>query len=298
MVDDSLSHTVDALAKRVEQGEQQLDALQRTVANLGNELDQLRREGNVPASQRSKEPSTTPQGHAQLHRVVAAVWQDHADEKYRSDMSHWRGAGRWADIELWERIGKDRLVQVKELLQRVHAEPKTDGLRLLEWGPGGGSNLLASSSIASDLYAVDISQKNLDESGRILKGANFDRYHPILLEGSISDAVGAIDHPIDVFLSTAVFQHFPSKQYGLDVLQAVSSKMPSGACGIVQIRYDNGNPKFAPKSVAEYSRGHITATSYAIDEFWDALVGAKFVPLEVRDINSRINYATFLFKKA
>jgi cyclopropane fatty-acyl-phospholipid synthase-like methyltransferase len=168
---------------------------------------------------------------------------------------------------------------------------------VLEWGPGGGANLSAIREIASVIYAVDISAKNLKESGRILTEAGFDAFRPVLLRDDMAAAVRQIETPIEVFLSTAVFQHFPTKEYGIQVLKEVFSVMTSGGCGLIQIRYDNGNPKYAPKPVEEYAQRHITATSYAIDEFWVLLQETGFEPFAIHGVDPRVNYATFTFTK-
>ena len=102
---------------------------------------------------------------------------------------------------------------------------------------------------------------------------------------------------IDIFISTAVFQHFPSKAYGVDVLSIVSKKMKKGGIGIVQIRYDDGTVKFRPKELAEYQKRYIYATSYKLVEFWEILKVVGLNPLAVVDVDKSINYATFVFEK-
>jgi hypothetical protein len=94
-----------------------------------------------------------------------------------------------------------------------------------------------------------------------------------------------------------VFQHFPSKDYGLDVLAVACEIMKPGGLGYIQIRYDDGNPKYAPKNVADYGRQHLFATSYALSEFWSALDDAGLQPLKIANLNTAVNYAAFYFKK-
>ena len=80
-----------------------------------------------------------------------------------------------------------------------------------------------------------------------------DRFRPIVLDGEPEAVLTAIDRPVDLFVSAAVFQHFPSQEYGRRVLASASASvaMAPGAIGYVQIRYDDGTPKYAPKEVAE-----------------------------------------------
>lgn len=84
--------------------------------------------------------------------------------------------------------------------------------RLLEWGPGGGANLLAFAGSSRRLYGADISTKNLAECASVL--AELDpspEFRPILVGDDPTTVADAFDEPIDVFVSTAVFQHFPMR---------------------------------------------------------------------------------------
>lgn len=223
------------------------------------------------------------------------VWEDHEDEEYRRDQSHWRGHGRWTDDERWLRIGRGTLNGIKEIERLVRRKVLAASPVVLEWGPGGGSNLLALSKLASKLYATDVSSKNLEESARVLREAGFSAFQPILLKSSLEQDLALVEEPIDVFISSAVFQHFPSKQYGLDVLATVRRRMADGGVGRIQLRFDNGNPRYRPKATTQYEKSHIRATSYGLDEFWDALKTAGFQPLSIVKLDGRNNYATFLF---
>jgi hypothetical protein len=62
----------------------------------------------------------------------------------------------------------------------------------------------------------------------------------------------------------------------------------------VQIRYDDGTPKYVQKQ-DDYRSRHVTFTSYPLDEFWELLVAAGLRPLAITAVNSAVNYATFTF---
>lgn len=226
---------------------------------------------------------------------IRAVWEDHLDEDYRRDQSHWRGQGRWDD-EHWLGIGRRSRLRIARLYQAAGrdldvAKPQA----LLEWGPGGGSNLLALAGDASTLFAVDISKKNLEESGRVLREVPGTTFVPIHLVAEPDTVVPEITTPIDLFLSTAVFQHFPSPEYGHKVLEVAHRVMAPHALGYVQIRFDNGNPKYAPKPLENYREKHITANSYELSQFWDLLVATGFQPIQIADVATANNYASFYF---
>ncbi len=223
---------------------------------------------------------------------VIAVWDGHPDEDYRRDMSHWRGQGRWAE-EKWAAIGADTVKSIRRAARTVGRDVPAGPV--LEWGPGGGSNLLACASISRRLYGADISSKNLAECARVL--AELDpapEFRPILVGDDPAAVAQAIDEPIEVFVSTAVFQHFPTREYGGEVLRTVAGVVAPGALGCVQIRYDDGTPKYLPKQ-GDYFAKHVTFTSYQLDEFWDLLKSVGLAPLEISSLNSKVNYATYLF---
>lgn len=98
-------------------------------------------------------------------RDLTGVWESHPDEDYRRDMSHWRGHGRWPD-HAWAAIGVATRTQVGGAAAMLGREVPRGPL--LEWGPGGGTNLAAFVGVASHLYGADLSQRNLDECVRVL----------------------------------------------------------------------------------------------------------------------------------
>jgi hypothetical protein len=223
---------------------------------------------------------------------VIAVWDGHPDEDYRRDMSHWRGHGRWPD-EKWAAIGAATLRSIRRAATTLGRDVPTGPL--LEWGPGGGANLVACAGISQRLYGADISTKNLAECARVL--AELDpspEFRPILVGDDPTAVAAAIDEPIEVFVSTAVFQHFPTREYGGEVLRTVAGVLAPGALGCVQIRYDNGTPKYLQKQDDYFAR-HVTFTSYPLDEFWDLIKSVGLQPLDISGLNGKVNYATFSF---
>lgn len=233
------------------------------------------------------------------HKAIKAVWNDYESEEYRQDQSHYRGIGRWADDEAWQNIGKSTL-QNFHMLWQLEGRSLGDfkNLTVLEWGPRGGTNAFALRENASQYFGVDISEKNLAEAGRMLKKEGKDGYfHPIHLSGAPETIIPAVGKPVDLFLSTAVFQHFPSNKYGEEVLRALRAVCSDTALGMIQIRFKNDNFKYdGISSIEEYHKKHITANSYALEVFWDLLLETGFEPVAVNRIASRNNYATFLIK--
>jgi Methyltransferase domain len=229
---------------------------------------------------------------------LAEVWERHPDEAYRRDISHWRGEGRWTD-ERWDAIGRATKRRVKGLFRTAgrrmaHAPSRV----VLEWGPGGGANVVALADWASVVYGVDVSQANLDECSRVVDEAGAGVFRPVLLTGEPSSALESVEQPIDLFVSTAVFQHFPSKAYGRAVLEAVRPAMAPSGLGYVQIRYNDGRREYRPKPLADYRQSHITATSYGLAEFWRLLVQTGYAPMKIANLNTHVNYASYYFAVA
>ncbi len=233
------------------------------------------------------------------HSEAKNVWEGYDDEDYRRDQSHWRGYGRWKNDNAWQAIGKSTKKNIELIYCYIGKRlNESEKLCFLEWGPGGGANIFGMRDYAYRYYGVDISEKNLSEANRMISEEGYaEIFKPIRVLSQPSDVLGELDVKIDVFVSTAVFQHFPSKAYGAEVLKVVSKIMAPNGVGVVQIRFDNGNPKFKPiEALSSYKKKHITANSYAIEEFWDLLKLSGFIPLCISNIRSENNYATYFFK--
>ncbi|POF34361.1 methyltransferase domain-containing protein [Roseibium marinum] len=228
------------------------------------------------------------------------IWANNENEEYRKDNSHFRGVGRWTDDERWKSIGKNSLTALNRHIRMVTNDPFywTQERNMLEWGPGGGSNAYAFRKLVQYYYGVDISQDNLNETERVASEDGTQGFVPVLLNSSIDDVIKSVREPVDIFLSTAVFQHFPSKAYGVEVLKCVHQVLKPGGIGMVQIRFDNGNPKYKPiAELEEYHEKHITATSYALDEFFGILQEIGFYEIFITGLNRDINYVTYLFRR-
>lgn len=236
---------------------------------------------------------------AEETQIAKDIWERHEDETYRKDQSHIRGVGRWADDARWIEIGTTTLQVLNRYLNAINRGKFWEKTRvILEWGPGGGSNIYALGKYSRLYYGVDISDKNLMEAKKVSIESKCSGFCPIFLTDSIEDAMKKVENDVDVFISTAVFQHFPSKAYGVNVLNVVFAKMAPGAVGFVQIRFENGNEKFRPiEELSEYKRRHIFANNYRIDEFASVLEATGFVGVSVTEIRPEFNYVHFCFQK-
>ena len=225
-------------------------------------------------------------------RAPVDVWENYGDESYRRDQSHWRdSSSRW-EADRWENVGRKTLSEIQKVYSFLgrdfHAECA------LEWGPGGGTNLLAIRSRVNQVYGVDISQKNLEESKRVLTEVSFADFSPIRLQGDPVTVKHLFETSPDLIFSKAVFQHFPSKHYTAHVLAVLREICAVNAVGYIQFRYDDGRKKYRPKD-SDYASNHITMTSFPIAEFWGLLAHVGFNPQYVTILNTRTNYAAVSF---
>ncbi len=173
--------------------------------------------------------------------------------------------------------------------------------RMVEWGPGGGANAIVFAHVFETFYGVDISDANLNECRKQLEMRGFKGFAPVLINAeSPEEAMTQIDEPCDFFLSTSVFQHFPSKGYGARVLSIASDMLRPGAIALIQIRYDDLSPRFRPRN-RDYNTHAIVFTSYKLHEFWSLASEKGFTPhfIKLRPVENflDVNYAYFYLRK-
>lgn len=173
--------------------------------------------------------------------------------------------------------------------------------RILEWGCGGGAishELLR--SWVNEVIGVDISQASLDEASLQMRCGlpSNCRFTPKLI-GEPEDLIDDDDiseAEIDGIVSVAVFQHFPSKDYTRRVLSVMRKILKAGGVALIQVRFDNGNPKYRSKDPSEPydSPNMFTRCSWGIEVFWRELKLAGFGKVLVADIQESDNYAWYI----
>lgn len=234
------------------------------------------------------------------YRHLAEVWEksgNQKEEEYRQDISHWRHVGRWKNDDKWQNIGL-RSLSILEDAHKYTDIPVKWGkkVNILEWGPGGGANLFAFRNKCKNYFGVDISEKNLTESQRMIKEEGQDIFRPVFIRDP-NEALEQIDEKVDYFLSSATFQHFPSQEYGIQVLETIANLCKKDALGFIQIRYRSSEKRYRGiKKISQYKEHHITANSYEIDQFNDLCNAAGFRVISIRDISSATHYITFMLK--
>jgi hypothetical protein len=230
-------------------------------------------------------------------KVAKKIWNNYNDEERRKELSHWRGAGKFKDDDMWLGIGKRSKKSLDNLIKNENRFWDRDCV-ILEWGSGGGANAFELCNFSSVYYGVDVSSKNLQEAERVCSIDSLGKFHPVLINNSPEEVLSSVEKSINLFLSTAVFQHFPSKSYGIEVLKILFKMCAPDALGMLQIRYDDGSEKFAGNnSIDEYNKNFIIATTYTIEEFWRACNDVGFQVIYINNLNDNVKYVTFYLKK-
>lgn len=212
---------------------------------------------------------------------AARYWSASSNRPWVRDMSHWRGQGRWAVDDAWLSIGREHVDMVKRMV-RQSGQTNAAFRRMMEWGPGGGSNAVAFARWLDTFVGVDISEANLVECGRQLAALGFDGFQPVHVPATEPAVVREhVCEPLDLFLSTAVFQHFPSQTYGRRVLQLAYDLLRPDGLALIQTRYDDGSEHVQCKTGDYNDKSAVTFTSFRVDEFWAMTQAAGFEPLYV-----------------
>lgn len=227
---------------------------------------------------------------------LVAVWEKLEDETRRRELSHWRDSGGSRTREGWLRIGW-RTWSALEAHARFlgHSFDSLLSAGVLEWGPGGGANVAGAPSSVGDYFGVDISRSNLGEARRIAAEVGVP-FHPIEFDGSLGPLQPLLPESVGIFLSTAVFQHFPSKEYTVDVLRSVQRVLAEQALVLIQIRHDDGDPRFAgiaDPDLYATDDNFLRATSFSLKEFSRTLIDLGLQIDFITGGHTDTNYLTF-----
>lgn len=231
---------------------------------------------------------------AGITRNATALWARSGSDEHVRDLSHWHGEGRWADEGNWERNGQRHFDMLGKLC--LLAEVTQPIQSMVEWGPGGGLNAVWFCATVPIFYGVDISPANLAECQRQVEARGLRGFIPVLIDiDKLERCLDLVEQPVDFFLSTAVYQHFPSKEYGIRVTELAARLLADGGVALIQIRYDDGSPRLKAKK-RNYEKNVVFFTSYEIHEFWQIAVDVGLKPLAV-SLNPKTTYAYFFLKK-
>ncbi len=230
-----------------------------------------------------------------LFKIVNQIWNQ--NDLSMNSLSHIRGQGKFRDETRWIRIGEDNLDKYKTLC--ILTGYSTNIKAMAEWGPGGGANAIIFKDYAQTFYGIDISSKNLSECENQLKGI-YSGFRGVLIDIAKPEQVlSKIKEPVDFFLSTSVYQHFPDQSYGIEVTKLAYQLLTNNGIALIQIRYK----RFAENKIEEakllardYPAHLCHFTTYSIEDFWVCLEQIGFNVINVI-LEPKITYAYFLVNK-
>jgi SAM-dependent methyltransferase len=230
-------------------------------------------------------------------RDAQALWNP-ADNQVRKSDAHWRGAGTFANDDVWLAIGRDHLALYRTFTAGIgFSRPLR---RIVDWGCGGGANAVQFGPLAEEYVGVDVSTATLEECAREAVRAGTARFLPVLIDVADPEAaVALIDGPADLFICTFVLELVPSQAYGLRLLRIAERLLAPGGIAFVQIKYDTGSWRTASFR-RSYRRNFAAMTTYRLDAFWRAASACGLTPRLMSLVPDHVldaRYAYFLLEK-
>ncbi len=208
-----------------------------------------------------------------LESDSADYWSLSSYDARIQDYSHWCGSSRWAEsrwIDYGERNVGLALEKIREAAGPAFSEFRDSSAagEALEWGCGGGPNVVALHRHFARVTGLEIAAPTLEECRRQASVRGIAGFRGILIEaGRPESALKMIgEDSLDFIFSIEVFQHFPSKEYTSRVLKVMNAILKSGAIAWIQVRDFDGSPKLRQKQ-EDYAANMIYMTSFSREEF-------------------------------
>jgi hypothetical protein len=205
-----------------------------------------------------------------LERDAAKYWKLSSYDSRVQDYSHWCGSARWDEAK-WLEYGEGN---IRFALGKINAIEGADFLEkaatgeALEWGCGGGSNVVALSRRFLRVCGLEIAAPTLEECSDQAKRRGIVNFRGILIESGLPESVLKLieSESLDFVFSIAVFQHFPSKDYTARVLRVMNAILKSCALAWIQVREFDGSLKLRQKET-DYAANMIYMSSFTCEEF-------------------------------
>lgn len=171
---------------------------------------------------------------------VAREAVDHwsSPESKSRSQAHWVDSGRYENDEHWLSGGVRHHQIYCRWAEEYGRDLSSECRTMLEWGPGGGSNAVAFLETFIKFCGVDICWETLVECrSQVYKRCGVDSQvwiHKIGINNP--EEVIKLVPLQDLFLCTAVFQHFPYPEYGLRVLSIARNVLKPSGIAYIQFR--------------------------------------------------------------
>lgn len=227
-----------------------------------------------------------------------AYWNGEADDTWRNN-SHWPDGSAFT-AQSWAAIGIEHRELFDRLARTTPGYPRSFE-RVVEWGCGGGTNVVAFAGLAGkELVGVDIDQRTLDVCQRQVETATDTPFRPVLADVDQPNDAAAEVGECDLYLSFYVLELVPSPAYGLKLMDLAYAMLSPGGLAFVQIKYDTGSWRTRSKLRGYRESTAAGMTTYRIDEFWTAMTEIGFTPEAVYVVPETPydeRYAYFLLRK-
>jgi 2-polyprenyl-3-methyl-5-hydroxy-6-metoxy-1,4-benzoquinol methylase len=203
------------------------------------------------------------QSEAKLEAAAQQFWIGVETPRKRSDL-HMRDSPLGESV--FEGLGAET-TEIFKLFAQAIGFPTRD-LDVIEWGCGGGANLVAFAPLAKRLVGVDVNAEALQETERQLVAIGRSDFAGIRVDvASPESSIEQWSEPFDVFLCLYVFEALPSPEYGRRLLRIAAAALRPGGMALIQIKYATGHASAASKRYS-YRHNYASMTTYPIHEFW------------------------------
>lgn len=229
---------------------------------------------------------------------VTAYWNRVADlplDSALGKLSARRSHLRSAMPDDWKRIGLVHDDMLRKQWPEV-ASVEQASSKWVEWGCGGGANVARLRKIAC-VWGVDLCNLTLEvcsvDSGDCTAHTD-GKFVPMLADFSNPEAICDSIHGFDGFLSTATFQHFPSKAYTERIVSMIRKMLRP--CGYVMIQIRRISPQGMMRDPSlPYADRAMVATSYGVEEFRDLLHSHQITVERTEDREDMGRQYTYFF---
>jgi len=168
---------------------------------------------------------------------------------------------------------------------------------ILEWGTGGGANVLGFlKHFKTKYFGVDISKENLNECQKITQKYKLNRFIPIFINIEKPNIVESIiDEKIDLFLITYVIAHLPDKQYAENIIKIAYRMLANNGVAIFHVLLSDKTKKL----YGDYTHNVHSNTVFNYEEFLVLCKKHGFIHiLQTKDDTLNNQYFSyFVFKK-
>lgn len=192
--------------------------------------------------------SLVPRSKKRLEKEAFFFWNRPKanDLQYEKALSHHCGTRLW-DKKKFTQYGKSHYVMyIKALIYNKLSKRNSGNLNaivnnkldidIVDWGPGGGSLMLAfAKNIKGTYYGVDIADENLEECYLRADEAGIKNFQGILINITNPEKVYSKIKKCNLFICTAVFPHLPHKEYAERITKIASNLLEKDGIGIIHV---------------------------------------------------------------